>query len=72
MASQNSAKNKSIDPVKRRCEDRSGKRDKKAKGTVARMVRIAANSAGMYADCNYNDSSVDAFIRSNPDAHSRM
>jgi hypothetical protein len=47
MASQNSAKNRSIDPVERGRVDRPGKRDRKAKGIVARMVRIAAISAGM-------------------------
>lgn len=52
MASQNSAKNKSTDPVEKRCEERTGKRETKANGIVARMVRIAATSAGMYADCN--------------------
>lgn len=64
MASQNSAKNKSTDPAERRCEDRPGRRDRKAKGIVAKMVRIAATSAGMYADCNYSVSLVGIFISS--------
>ena len=62
MASQNSAKNRSIEPAERRCEDRPGRRDKKARGIVARMVRMAATSAGMYADCNYDILSIDLFI----------
>lgn len=63
IASQNSVKNKSISPAESGCAKRPGKRDRKANGIVARTVRIAATSAGMYADCNYNIVLVEQSIR---------